>query len=64
MKKTGYVGEIKNEKAELTNRQITCEVTGEMVDGTKVWTNIENENEQFYCRRFKEIKGVNFFFYL
>lgn len=64
MKKTGYVVEIENEKAILTQRQITCEVTGEMSDGTKVWTNIEKEEEQFYCRRFKEIKGVNFFFHL
>ena len=64
MKKTGYVVKIDCERPILTQRKITCEVTGQMTDGTKVWTNIEDEEEQFYCRMFKEIKGVNFFFHL
>lgn len=62
MKRNGYVVEVVEVgKVNITNRQIACEVTGEMEDGTKVWTNIENENEQFYARR---IGGQYFFLYL
>lgn len=37
--------------------KITCEVTGEMNDNTKVWTETETK-KQYFCFR---IKGVYYF---
>lgn len=34
----------------IPDRKITCEVTGEMVDGTKIWTDIES-GEQYWLTR-------------
>lgn len=31
-------------------RKITCEVTGEMSDKSKVWTDVETDKQYFCCR--------------
>lgn len=40
------------------DHKITCEVTGEMVDGTKVWTD-PTTGEQYWCAR---LSGVYYFY--
>ena len=48
MKRTHFLIE-KNEdgKYEVT-KSITCTVVGEMVDGAKVWENVDNEDDEQY----------------
>lgn len=39
-------------------RKITCEVTGEIANGVKVWTDVET-GEQYYCSR---LLGTYYFY--
>lgn len=51
MKRKGYVVDLNEEgKAVIVNdgKQITCEVCGEMADGTKCWYNIEEIDKETY----------------
>lgn len=54
MKKTAILI-VKDKKDEygqqwIPTRKITCEVTGEMSDGAKVWTDIESGEQYFLTR--------------
>ena len=57
MTRTALLLEIDSEHLAYFRRKITCEVTGEMSDGTKVWTEILTGN-QYFCHRYH---GVYYF---
>ena len=56
MKRT-YMEVVKQADGQVIPKQkITCELTGEMDDGTKVWTKLDNNgnlllNEQYFAGR-------------
>lgn len=61
MKRTYWVLEKTDDPQYMgwkTTKKITCEVSGEMVDGTKVWTDYET-GEQYWCTR---ILGKYYFY--
>jgi len=60
MKKSGYINDGKEVKS------ITCEVCGEMADGTKVWIEVNNYGGGWYTLRNYQLEDgsrVNIFFY-
>lgn len=64
MKRTYVEIERQVDGQSLPIAKITCEVTGEMQDGTKVWTKVDSNNnlflnEQYFCGR---MLGKYFFF--
>ena len=45
------------------DRKITCQVTGEMADGTKVWTEVDTDgNDQYQLYGFKIRNKRSYYF--
>jgi hypothetical protein len=58
MKRTCWLAEKQKDGQFYPTRKITCEVTGEMDTGTKVWTEIST-GEQYFCFR---LLGIYYFY--
>ena len=50
MKRTAIMVKVNPDGSVTIQGKITCRCTGEMADGTKVWTDVETE-EQFFLYR-------------